>query len=95
MHWQRTCNEYFFTVFIALHELLTRCNERRADVGWDPSWMQPMADGARPNTWRHWFIDMVPAKAVIMIAGKQIAKYSAEVGHTLTYELVWKPESRL
>ena len=64
-------------------------------MGWDPSWMQPMADGARPNTWRHWFIDMVPAKAVIMIAGKQIAKYSAEVGHTLTYDLVWKPESRL
>ncbi len=25
--WQRTCNEYFFAIFVKLHGLLTRCGE--------------------------------------------------------------------
>ena len=49
--WQRTCGEYFFAIFVRLHSLLTSCGELQAKVGWDPAWMQPLAEGARPDTW--------------------------------------------
>jgi hypothetical protein len=89
--WQRTSNEYFFGIFVALHELLTRVGQLQAKVGWDPEWMQPMAPGARPDTWRHWLVDLVPNAAIRLMAAKQIAKYSADVGHSLKYSLEYGP----
>ena len=86
--WQRTCNEYFFAVFLGLHRLLTRCGQLRAHVGWDGE-MRPACAGARPETWRHWLIDMVPCRAISRMAASQIARYSADIGHTLTFELVF------
>ena len=91
--WQRTSNEYFFAVFIALHKLLTAIGKRDARVEWDESWRQPACDGVRPPTWRHWLIDMVPCAAISAMAAKQIGKYSAAIGHSLEYELVFADAS--
>ena len=87
--WRRTSNEYFFEIFWKLHALLTRLNELKAKVEWEDEWMQPDTEGARPSTWRHWLVDLVPNRAILKLASKQIAKYSAEVGHDLEYELVF------
>ena len=88
--WQRTSNEYFFAVFIALHKLLTAIGKRDARVEWDESWRQPACDGVRPPTWRHWLIDMIPSSVILTLASKQIAAYSAEVGHSLQYEIEYE-----
>lgn len=85
--WQRTSNEYFFGIFVTLHEVLTRAGQLHAKVDWDPSWMQPMTAGARPETWRHWLVDLVPNVAIQFMASKQIARFSAAVGHSLEYRL--------
>ena len=42
---------------------------------------------------RHWLIDMVPCAAISKMASKQIGKYSAEIGHSLDYELLWADDS--
>lgn len=86
--WQRTCNEYFFAIFVRLHCLLSRHGQLRARVAWDPGWMRPAIAGTRPDTWRHWLIDMVPCKAISKMASSQIAKYSDAIGHSLEYELL-------
>lgn len=94
--WQRTSNEYFFHIFTTLHKVLSSIDELHAHVEWEESWMQPMAPGARPDTWRHWFIDMVPNAVILAMASKQIVQYSAAIGHSLEYTLVQEsPPSRL
>lgn len=93
--WKRTSNEYFFEIFWQLHALLTRLGELRAKVEWDDEWMQDHTDGARPSTWRHWLVDRVPHRAILKLASKQIANYSAQVGHSLKYELVFGAWSKM
>ena len=87
--WKRTGGHYMFDIFICMWEILGKVDQRHADVGWDPEWMQPICDGARPDTWRHWLVDMVPSQLILKMSSKQIAKYSAAVGHSLEYELVF------
>ena len=88
--WKRTSNDYFFGLFVTIHELLTRNGQLRASVGWDPGWMQPLQDSARPNTWRHWVVDMVPTAVARTMAASQMGKFSAAIGHSLEYELLWE-----
>lgn len=85
--WKRTSNDFFFQVFVALHEALDAAGELRCEVGWDAAWMQPDVTGARPPTVRHWIIDMLPQTLVMRLASQQVKAYSAAIGHSLDYEL--------
>lgn len=85
--WKRTSNEYFFAIFLKLFALLSRVGQLTAKVEWDDSWMKEDTVGARPNTWRHWLIDIVPNSTILALASKQIAQYSGAIGHSLEYEL--------
>jgi hypothetical protein len=88
--WQRTGSTYFFHIFDSLHRLLTAQGKLGAKIDWSGfGSSKPLLEGARPNTWRHWLVDLVPSAVVLRLASKQIAKYSAAVGHSLEYELVW------
>ena len=86
--WQRTSNDFFFHLFARLHEVLTRAGERHANVGWESGWARPDTSGARPPTWRHWAVDMLPSSLVVRLAAKQVARYSADIGHSLEYEVL-------
>lgn len=88
--WKRTSNEFFFGIFKALYAVLTSAGKLRAKVLWDESWPK-RASEARPDTWRHWIIDMLPERAVLALASKQIAQYSANIGHSLEYKLEFLP----
>jgi len=85
--WKRTSNDLFFHLFTELHELLSSAGQLTADVRWDAAAMQPNVAGARPETWRHWAVDHLPNALVVRLAAKQIARYSASVGHSLEYTL--------
>jgi len=87
--WQRTKScDYFFEIFDALHQILAKAGRLDANVGWEGEKdMLPMQPGARPNTWRHWIVDMIPQKIVLKLASKGIADFSAKVGHSLEYSL--------
>mmetsp|Transcript_10079 Transcript_10079/g.11778 ORF Transcript_10079/g.11778 Transcript_10079/m.11778 type:complete len:338 (-) Transcript_10079:395-1408(-) len=86
--WQHTSgSDYFFQIFLTLHKVLTAAGKLDAKVEWDPSWMQPLMPGARPNTWRHWLIDKFPSKLLMRLAAKQIKGYSDQVGHSLDYHV--------
>ena len=61
---------------------------------WDEEWMRDATPGTRPETWRHWLVDMVPCRATSALAANQIAKYSAAIGHSLEYELVFEEQGR-
>jgi len=89
--WKRTRGgDYFFEIFAVLHALLSRVGQLHADVGWDgDASCLPMQPGARPDTWRHWLIDMLPQRVVLKLASKGIADYSAQVGHSLEYTLAY------
>ena len=89
--WKRTCGTYFFHIFVELHELLTRLGQLKANVGWDDAWKQPLEAGALPPTWRHYLIELLPTRLVLKLASKSMAKYSAEVGHSLDYSIEWAP----
>lgn len=93
--WKRTSNEYFFAIFTQLYDVLSRTGNLAAAVEWDEAWMQPNTEGARPDTWRHWFIDLVPSKAILAMASKTIANYSADVGHSLEYSLEFEGGAKL
>jgi hypothetical protein len=85
--WQRTSNEFFLHIFDELHGLLSKAHELRADVTRDAA--KPDAAGARPPTWRHWAVDQLPDRLVRKLAAKQVASYSAALGHSLDYELIY------
>jgi hypothetical protein len=85
--WERTGNDFFFHVFVELHRLLSRAGRLQARVEWDDSWKRPDMPGARPSTWRHWLIDMIPGSLVTKLASKQVARYSADINHSLDYKL--------
>ena len=87
--WKRTSGTYFFNIFVQLQSILARAGQLRARVGYDPAEQQPLVDGAIPNTWRHYLIELLPTTIVINLAAKTIAKYSAQVGHSLAYTLEW------
>jgi len=93
--WKRTCGTYFFHIFVELHELLSRVGELKANVGWNPEWMQPLAEGALPPTWRHWLIELLPTRLVLKLSSKSMEKFSSAVGHSLEYALEWEPPSKL
>ena len=57
--------------------------------------MRDATPGTRPDTWRHWLIDMVPSRATSLLAANQIAKYSAAIGHSLEYELVFEERRKV
>ena len=84
--WQHA-NDYFYQIFVTLHTLLTRNGQLMAKVEYDPSMALPLVPGCRPQSWRHWAVDSLPAWAVMGLASRQIANYSADVGHSLAYEL--------
>ena len=75
--WKRTSGTYFFNIFVQLQSILARAGQLCARVGYDPAEQQALVDGAIPNTWRHYLI------------AKTIAKYSAQVDHSLAYTLEW------
>ena len=74
-------------VFVGLHALLTANGQLRASVDFDPTWAKPADERCRPPTWRHAVVDAVPTRAVLALASRQIAKFSAQVGHSLEYTL--------
>ena len=88
--WKRTSNEFMFHIYTSLYVLLSRSGNLKANVSWDEAWMKQDVNGARPDTWRHWIVDMVPNDVVRKMAAKQIGKYSAEIGHSLDYTLVFE-----
>jgi hypothetical protein len=87
--WQRTSGNYFFEIFISLHELLTRTGHLECKLGWQPEWMQPYMPGATPDDWRHWLVDMLPSAVILKLASSGIAKYSEGIGHSLDYKITW------
>ena len=56
---------------------------------WDAAWRRDDAPGARPHTWRHWLVDQMPRRLVVHLATKQVARYSAAIGHSLEYAFEW------
>ena len=90
--WKRTCGTYFFHIFIELHKILSRAGQLNANVGWDASWMQPLVEGSQPpDSWRHYFIELVPSRLVLKFVSENMGKFSAAVGHSLEYTLEWDP----
>ena len=87
--WKRTSNDIFFQTFVALHTALHAADELRCVVGWDEKWMLADVTGARPPTFRHWLIDILPQTLVTRLASQQVKAYSAAIGHSLDYELVF------
>ena len=87
--WKRTSGTYFFNIFVQLQSILARAGQLCARVGYDPAEQQALVDGAIPNTWRHYLIELLPTTIVINLAAKTIAKYSAQVDHSLAYTLEW------
>ena len=74
-------------MFVGLHALLTSNKQLRASVEFDPTWAAPADAACRPSTWRHYIVDSIPTRLVLALASRQIAKFSAQVGHSLEYTL--------
>ena len=91
--WQRTSNEFMFYIFTELHQIISRTGKLRANVSWDNKWMKKDQYGARPDTWKHWMVDLLPSGLVRKMAGKQVAKYSSDIGHSLEYTLEFEEGS--
>jgi hypothetical protein len=85
--WQRTSNEFMFHIFTTLHELVSKAGKLEANVSWDNAWMKRDQNGARPDTWKHWLVDVIPSGVVRKMAAKQVKQYSADIGHSLEYTL--------
>ena len=81
-----------FSIFTELHEILTKSSKLEANVSWDNKWMKKDQFGARPDTWRHYLVDLIPSNVVRGMAGKQMARYSGEIGHSLEYSLEFEEE---
>ena len=74
-------------MFVGLHTLLTSNNQLRASVEFDSTRAAPADAKCRPSTWRHYIVDSIPTRLVLALASRQIARFSAEVGHSLEYTL--------
>jgi len=93
MNWQDNLDDNFMVPFRSLHRLLGRADQLRAHVDFE----MPVhaKKGVAPVTLGSALMSIAPSLLTRHMARQAVERFSAQIGHSLSYELSWSPASEL
>jgi len=89
MNWRDNLDDNFMVPFMSLHALLSRADQLQAHVDFEMP--VPAEKGFTPLTLGGALLSIAPSLLTRRLARQAIGKFSAEIGHSLSYELSWSP----
>ncbi|MEE2755398.1 MAG: hypothetical protein VYA30_02000 [Myxococcota bacterium] len=86
-NWSTHLNDTSFIVFRDLFGLLMKAGRQQAQIGYqEPGGAKPIGESQGMASR---LISLIPVKLSEKMAAKSIRKFSAQIEHSLAYELVW------
>lgn len=90
--WKLHAGDSFLYNFAAIHALLTRAGKLRCKVDFDVTGGQSIDSDHAPMSLGSFLRSIVPDKVLLHMSEKAISKFSAQIGHSLAYELRFHKE---
>jgi len=88
-NWQASCNDALFNKFLEVHAFLKAANKLDATVDYEVASPSEVQEDQRPLSLGRLIMSAVPKRLLSKLAAKEIARFSAKVGHSLEFELCW------
>ena len=87
-NWSVHQNDTSFIVFRDLYDLLGRANKRMAKIDYTPASGGRAIKGEETG-FGGWLTTMIPVSVSEKMAAASVRKFSAAIGHSMAYRLVW------
>eukprot|EP00933_Yihiella_yeosuensis_P020781 TRINITY_DN1659_c0_g2_i4.p1 TRINITY_DN1659_c0_g2~~TRINITY_DN1659_c0_g2_i4.p1 ORF type:complete len:351 (-),score=56.43 TRINITY_DN1659_c0_g2_i4:170-1222(-) len=96
-NWTEHVDDTFLVLFKGIYDILVKTGNLEAEVSINSTLEETLpSDLARPSLSFGRFINKVtPSSVKRKLGRKAIERFSSQVGHSLHYELLWEPTSRL
>lgn len=88
-NWTVHANDTAFIVFRDLYDLLERANKLETKLDYEPA-QGPRKLVDEKMTIPGWLATWIPVPVSELMAAKSVAKFSQRIGHTMSYELLWR-----
>lgn len=82
-------DDQLFTVFISLYGILQKAGKLTATVDFELTQIE-RSQSTKPVTLGGFISSMLPQSVKASLRNKAIEKFSAKIGHSLNYKLVWE-----
>lgn len=87
-NWMAHKNDAAFIIFQDLYKLLSACGRLEAQVGFDRASSAERVLGEKRSLGAR-AVDLIPVSLSEKLTAKMVRRFSAQIGHSLDYELVW------
>jgi hypothetical protein len=87
-NWAHHRNDTSFILFRDLYDILERCQKRDATIQYDPSQPDRPTSGEDLDL-TGWLATKIPVKVSERMAARSVERFSARIGHSLSYEISW------
>lgn len=85
-------DDQLFTVFISLYGILQKAGKLTATVDFELTQIE-RSQSTKPVTLGGFISSMLPQSVKASLRNKAIEKFSAKIGHSLNYKLVWEGDA--
>lgn len=86
-NWSAHYADSSFILFRKLHRFLTECGKLEARIGYEPPTRAPLKD--EELDFGGWLLTLLPTELGEWMTARSIRNFSAQIGHDLSYELVY------
>ncbi len=89
-NWAANANESAFILFRDLYDLLSTAGKLDVALGYSPAGAERTFQGEDVSV-PAWLTTMIPLGLSEKMGAKSVRQFSAQVGHSIAYDISWKP----